>query len=857
MKKYIVVILSLLKLLVFSQDLSYVHYSTHNGLPSNQVYDLYQDNNGFMWFATDRGIAKYDGDKFTQYDQSDGLISNTIFRFFPQENGDWWCSTFQNKWFFFNPDNNIFIPYEYNDTVVKYSKGELNESFYLAENGTVFIGFQTRSGYLAVSKTGEIINALDGPNLSPYKRFDIIAYNDSSFFYYSKSENENLTPYLKTCGFKKSELLIDASETGFYHKAFRMGDYFFFSNNNKLLFNYNNSSILINKYERDIIGIGKYDDSHIWVGFRKGGVKIISLEGGEKQSFLKDKSVTCCYKDVHEGIWFSTLSDGVYHARNSEIIKYKLKDDYISFVTNGYGSKVIVGTFFGENYEIDNKTINLVSSTKDEMPNLVVYNNSQLSYLESKFDVNQKTNQLIYDKKKFIVSRISSFCDDSEKPFLFASATSFTYFNTSKSSFEVNRIKNRIRSLCWSNKGVYIGTLNGLIEYDTSNREVSFLSDSLLKVRIESVKTFNDKVFIGTMGHGLLIMNDDSLIQISKKEGLSSNLVNALFVENDSIIWVATNNGLNRVFIGNSQIIVKQFNEGNGLVDSYINDVYIKENTIWIATRSGFCSMSNSGFINDSTVNLFFQWESVSSLNNFWSDSALMNLDYNQNNLVFKYNAAYFSANNGIEFRYKLVGNENLWNYTSSREVKCFLLNPGSYLIKVQASVNGSDWQANELSKSFVIYPPFYQTNWFYSFIILLICALVYFFFKIRVLSYNKDIVRELLRILLKRLTQNSRFFIVKEQGVDLKINSDDVLYIKSEGNYLDIVTKHKKYVIRCKIGDFLNLVPDKIEYLKINRSHIVRKDKIQAKSSKTIQIANEEFNVSRTYQKDVNDLLL
>ena len=85
MIRFIVFLFLLFELSAFSQDLSYVHYSTHNGLPSNQVYNIFQDNNGFVWFATDRGIAKYDGNKFTQYDQSDGLPSSTIFRFFPQK----------------------------------------------------------------------------------------------------------------------------------------------------------------------------------------------------------------------------------------------------------------------------------------------------------------------------------------------------------------------------------------------------------------------------------------------------------------------------------------------------------------------------------------------------------------------------------------------------------------------------------------------------------------------------------------------------------------------------------------------------------------------------------------------------
>ena len=32
-----------------------------SGLPSNSVYDMYQDSKGFMWFATGKGLCRYDG----------------------------------------------------------------------------------------------------------------------------------------------------------------------------------------------------------------------------------------------------------------------------------------------------------------------------------------------------------------------------------------------------------------------------------------------------------------------------------------------------------------------------------------------------------------------------------------------------------------------------------------------------------------------------------------------------------------------------------------------------------------------------------------------------------------------------
>lgn len=859
MKRVLVVILVFFNFLIFSQELSFDQYSTHNGLPSNQVYNMFQDANGLMWFATDRGIAKYDGYEFTLYDQSDGLTSSTIFRFFPQKNGDVWCSTFQNKWFYFNPDNIKFTPYPFNDTIVKYSKGGLNENFYLSNNGTIYIGYQNANGFLAISKNGKLLHSLEENN-DMYIQDSvncIVEYDGEAFFNYTSlnsldkiSERFRVLKHVELHRFPYSK----------YHKEIKIDDYVVFSNGNDLVIKNANESIISKTYENRIIGLGKYDDEHIWVGFVKGGLKIISLNGEIVNHYLDNKSVTFCSQDFHGGFWISTLSNGVFYSKNSRIKKYTFTDDDIYFVANGKEDKVIVGTIVGDNYEINNESIDLFSSVKIKTPDVINYNKFHSSYISAyqgykdRYSFNSKG--FTYNSNLIsLVSNLSTISNDINKPFLTAGTVKFMYWNKSINSISTVNINNRIRSVSWCDKGIYIGTLNGLFKYDTINCQIKPFNNPLLKNRVEVVETLNNKAYIGTMGEGLVVLENDSIIQISKKDGLSSNLVNNLFVENDSVIWLATNNGLNRVLINDGKISVINFNEDDGLVDSYINDVYIKEGIVWIATRSGFCSMLNTQFDDKYIANLHLKWDHVSSKNTLLNDSSLLNLDYTQNNLIFNYNAVFFSAKAGVEFRYKIIGTNNNWNYSFSREVIYTELNPGSYVLKVQARVKESDWELNEISKEFVIYPPFYQTNWFYFLILISIGSLIYFFFKIRVLTYNRDIVRELLRMLLKKIKPKSSFFIVKVQGLDVKVNSDEVLYVKSDGNYLEIYTLLKRYVIRCKIGEFLSLVPDKLEYLRVSRTYIIRIDKIQSKNSKTVKVNNHEIVVGKTYQKGINDL--
>jgi Two component regulator propeller len=49
------------------------HFTTQDGLPSNNVWKIFQDSEKFLWFATSGGLMRYDGSIFTMYQKKDGL----------------------------------------------------------------------------------------------------------------------------------------------------------------------------------------------------------------------------------------------------------------------------------------------------------------------------------------------------------------------------------------------------------------------------------------------------------------------------------------------------------------------------------------------------------------------------------------------------------------------------------------------------------------------------------------------------------------------------------------------------------------------------------------------------------------
>src|SRR5690606_25966587 len=76
------------------KELKFIHISSKQGLSSNTVNAIIKDRYGFLWFANDDGLNKFDGKNFTIYrHNSSGLISNEILDLYEDVNGNLWIGT--------------------------------------------------------------------------------------------------------------------------------------------------------------------------------------------------------------------------------------------------------------------------------------------------------------------------------------------------------------------------------------------------------------------------------------------------------------------------------------------------------------------------------------------------------------------------------------------------------------------------------------------------------------------------------------------------------------------------------------------------------------------------------------------
>jgi ligand-binding sensor domain-containing protein/two-component sensor histidine kinase len=69
-------------------------YTTADGLGHNVINRIVRDSRGFMWFATNDGLSRFDGYGFTNYTVEQGLPHRRVMDFLEAANGEFWVATY-------------------------------------------------------------------------------------------------------------------------------------------------------------------------------------------------------------------------------------------------------------------------------------------------------------------------------------------------------------------------------------------------------------------------------------------------------------------------------------------------------------------------------------------------------------------------------------------------------------------------------------------------------------------------------------------------------------------------------------------------------------------------------------------
>ncbi|MEO5376538.1 MAG: hypothetical protein H7832_01940 [Magnetococcus sp. DMHC-6] len=72
----------------------WVNFSMSDGLPSNYIFMLHQDQQHRLWLGTSKGLARMDGAQFKVLTTQDGLFSNNVFSMSFAEDGSMWVGSY-------------------------------------------------------------------------------------------------------------------------------------------------------------------------------------------------------------------------------------------------------------------------------------------------------------------------------------------------------------------------------------------------------------------------------------------------------------------------------------------------------------------------------------------------------------------------------------------------------------------------------------------------------------------------------------------------------------------------------------------------------------------------------------------
>lgn len=730
--RHLLVIISLFYALEgIGQDFHYRHYTVDDGLPSSEVYDVHQDQEGFIWVATDRGVCRFDGYAFEKFDTRSGLSDNTVFIIEEDDKGRLWFGSYSGRLTYY--EDGAFIQHPANDELTNLVISGGTRSLYCDRGDTVWIG-TTILGLMKVHPDGRVErmrSTRDSTNANFLKEIDpggiVYGYGRAP-----GNMDEHLIKLAVNSPTNSYTLKIDFHNTryGGFATMLQSGHYLKAVDNH--VFELKDSLIRTTSFSDRIIHLDK-DEHGVWIGFYEQGLHYYPNGDftAKPVTFLQGHSGSSVITDKEGGLWFTTLDDGLWHLPSTAHYSYTvpqlpfrkvyavegnkngavwagfdagricwLKDDSVAVINTGYEGSVthlMVDAWQNLWVKCYRKTLLFkADQTISEMKggNTFCMENDSVIWSATMGQVRQYVNyELVTDIQNF------RFSD-----------------SIVQSSFSA------IAITCTGKDTLLITSINGLWRYTDSTFTKLGAYDTLLSRRIEDIIQFGDQIALATLGQGIVFLENEKVVeQVTTKNGLVSNLCHSIVSDGDRL-WVGTNFGLSRMFRTNSGWNIRNFNTSNLLLSNQVNDIAIESGKVFLATNKGL-SVIDKGKIYLNTVPPPVYITQVNVNGRDTTLQAAYELRYDQNYLIIDFVALAYKAAPNIRYRFKMSGITDEWQYTTNTRIQYPSLSPGAYTFELEAENEDGLWSESPAIVMFTIQPPFWGTWWFWP--LLLTCGAV------------------------------------------------------------------------------------------------------------------------------------
>jgi ligand-binding sensor domain-containing protein len=723
---------------VQSQSIFLPHFSTKNGLPSNNCYYSLQDSKGYIWIATDAGVSRFDGKVFENFSIDDGLPDNQILQLKEDRSGKIWFLALNGQ-----------ISYFYNGKI--YNQGNSQLLRLLRFNSIVVSFLQDSKGRIWFGTNKNLLVMWDGKTIMKY----ISADNNKQFInsFVHEDAKGNIWAYSNTSVrvLKNDRFEIAPHRTLpiSYKTAINLPDKSLaFIDKNGLNVRYGNTET----FEREVQGqvlvgdLGYFyldEDNGIWIS-NNSGVHHIEKNGLAKD-YVPNIATSQVFKDAKGNMWFTT-ANGMYVLPR--------RDERLFVIGANEGlSRDAVKSIVKDNNKfwlgMDEGTINTLALqgmkiSKIDLPNKQKFNivkqinfdkQSNSIYFSSDYGLGKIKNADVLpspitylresNNSMFVIKSFSVAKDNglslalSSGVVILPNRNGGMEFNSQSFKQGSNFFPGRAYCVFYDKKqNLWFSSINGLSELSDNNIFNYYQSNSLLTRRINDIQQLDDgTIVLATDGYGLVFAKNDQVTRvINQKGGLSDNICKKLFVKNGKI-WVVTNDGINKVSLEGKQFAIETFEFSNSLLKDDVNGLYIEDQYAYFATNSGMV------YFQIAAVKPFIEAPKV-YITGIVSDQKKLDLgrpdytlDPSNNSMTFYYSAIDFQ-NKNITYRYRLKGNGD-WTETRTRRLEFSSLEPGKYSFELSAKSDDSNWSKPALV-NFELKKHFWQSWWFFSMLFLI-----------------------------------------------------------------------------------------------------------------------------------------
>ena len=350
-----------------------------------------------------------------------------------------------------------------------------------------------------------------------------------------------------------------------------------------------------------------------------------------------------------------------------------------------------------------------------------------------------------------------------------------------------------IRVMFQDSKGVvWAGTQSGLARFNGQGFSAVRDANAPQDVTSAILEDQSGTLWFGTSGQGLFRYRDGAFSTLTTADGLVSNWIMALYEDADANLWIGTNGeGMNR--LRNGQLV--SIRPADGLWDG-IAQTILEDSTghLWMTCNRGFYRVARSDLIAfaegrlDKVSSTAFGPDAalrstlfaggvkpagaIDSSGKLWlpSNKGLVIVDPlhlpssdlppiarlesvalngvsapagtqvtlppGSVPLTIRYTAMTLLHADLTRFRYQMVGITPQWvDAGTSREVSFPALPHGTYRFRVAASLDGQHWSESDDGLSITVQPYFYQTIWFLAVAVLIAVMGIVALFRLRTRS--------------------------------------------------------------------------------------------------------------------------